>query len=341
MVEEFIQRKHGQQKVRYILPETRADPGRDLRRHRLPGAGDADRRGDRRLHHGRGRRAAQGDGQEEGRGDGEAEGEVRRRRRGARHTGASKAEELWDYIEPFAGYGFNKSHSVAYAMLAYQTAYLKAHYPVAFMAAMLTSEMASTDDDRQVHRRVPRHGHRGAAAGRQREQLARSPSRATRIRFGLGAVKGVGEGAVEAILEARRRVGRFRSLAHLATEVDLRVVNHKVFECLVKAGCFDPLGSTRGALLRSARRACSTAAQRRARARGGAEHPVRGVAGAGAGAASLGDRDCPSRQRAALREGGARPLPHRQPARRARGRCSPAGSRHTATDLPEGDGRPP
>ena len=95
---------------------------------------------------GAGRRAAQGDGEEERGGDGGAEGEVRRRRGFGNGFSAKKAEELWNYIEPFAGYGFNKSHSVAYAMLAYKTAYLKAHQPVAFMAAMLTSEMGSKDN---------------------------------------------------------------------------------------------------------------------------------------------------------------------------------------------------
>ncbi len=169
--------------------------------------------------------------------------------RGAEQRGvaAAKARQLWEYIEPFAGYGFNKSHSVAYAMLAYKTAFLKAHYPVAFMAAMLTSEMGSKDN-------VAKYIQECRAMG-----ISVLPPDVTEsswtftvggdsIRFGLGAVKGVGEAAVESILEARRRVGRFRSLAHFATEVDLKALNHKVFESLIKSGSFDSFGHSRSAL---------------------------------------------------------------------------------------------
>ena len=159
-----------------------------------------------------------------------------------------KAAELWDYIEPFAGYGFNKSHSVAYAMVAYQTAYLKAHHPVAFMAAMLNSELSSSDEIAKY-----------IAECRQNMGIAVLPPDINdsgyvftvvedKIRFGLGAVKGVGEGAIESLLEARRRVGRFRSLAQVATEVDLRLANRKVWESLVKAGAFDSFGVHRAAL---------------------------------------------------------------------------------------------
>ncbi len=97
--------------------------------------------------------------------------QVRRRRRGARHAAGEGRRTLWDYIEPFAGYGFNKSHSVAYAMLAYKTAYLKAHYPVAFMAAMLNSELSSSDAIAKYIGECQEHGDRPPAAGHQREQL--------------------------------------------------------------------------------------------------------------------------------------------------------------------------
>ena len=165
----------------------------------------------------------------------------------ARGVAKEKAKELWDYIEPFAGYGFNKSHSVAYAMLAYKTAYLKAHYPVAFMAAMLNSELASSD---AIAKYI------GECRNMAIEVLAPDVNLShwlftvdgPAIRFGLGALKGVGEGAIEAVLEARLRVGRFRSLTHLACEVDLRQLNHKVFEALIKSGCLDGLGLHRGAL---------------------------------------------------------------------------------------------
>ncbi len=159
-----------------------------------------------------------------------------------------KAAELWDYIEPFAGYGFNKSHSVAYAMVAYQTAYLKAHYPVAFMAAMLNSELSSSDEIAKY-----------IAECRTNMGIEILPPDVNesgyvftvvdgKIRFGLGALKGVGEGAIDSLLEARRRVGRFQSLAQIATEVDLRLANRKVWESLVKAGAFDAFAPHRAAL---------------------------------------------------------------------------------------------
>jgi len=159
-----------------------------------------------------------------------------------------RASDLWDKIEPFAGYGFNKSHSVAYAMVAYQTAYLKAHHPVAFMAAMLNSELSSSDEIAKY-----------IAECRQNMGIAVLPPDINesgyvftvvgdQIRFGLGAVKGVGEGAIESLLEARRRVGHFRSLAQVATEVDLRLANRKVWESFVKAGAFDSFGVHRAAL---------------------------------------------------------------------------------------------
>ncbi|HVT57866.1 MAG TPA: DNA polymerase III subunit alpha [Thermoanaerobaculia bacterium] len=166
----------------------------------------------------------------------------------ARQVPRDKAVELWDQIAPFAGYGFNKSHSVAYAMLAYKTAYLKAHYPVVFMAAMLNSELSSSDAIAKYMAEcrgnmgievlppdINESGYVFTVAGGA-------------IRFGLGAVKGVGEAAIESVLEARRRAGRFRSLAHLVCEIDLRATNRKVLECLIKAGAFDGLGTHRAAL---------------------------------------------------------------------------------------------
>ncbi len=165
----------------------------------------------------------------------------------ARGVAKEKAKELWDYIEPFAGYGFNKSHSVPYAMLAYKTAYLKAHYPVAFMAAMLNSELASSD---AIAKYIGECRNMGIAVLPPDVNLSHwwFTVDGDAIRFGLGAVKGIGEGAIEAVLAARQRAGRFRSLTHFACEVDLRQLNHKVFEALIKAGCFDGLGLHRAAL---------------------------------------------------------------------------------------------
>ncbi len=161
---------------------------------------------------------------------------------------AAKAGELWDYIEPFAGYGFNKSHSVAYALLAYQTAYLKVHYPVAFMTAMLNSELSSSDEISKYLRESQQLGIEVLQPDINQSDwyfTVVGPG----IQFGLGAVKGVGETAIEAVLAARRRIGRFGSFTEFACEVDVKAVNHKVFECLIKAGGFDQLGEPRHDLL--------------------------------------------------------------------------------------------
>ncbi|MDH3745383.1 MAG: DNA polymerase III subunit alpha [Acidobacteriota bacterium] len=161
-----------------------------------------------------------------------------------------KAEEVWEYIEPFAGYGFNKSHSVAYAMLAYKTAFLKAHYPVAFMAAMLSSEMSSKDNVAKYIRECRAMGIPVLPPDVNESNWTFTVAGES-IRFGLGAIKGVGSSAVEAILETRRSCARFSSFVEFAREVDHRAVNHKVFECMVKAGCFDGLGAHRRALSES------------------------------------------------------------------------------------------
>ncbi|HSJ75821.1 MAG TPA: OB-fold nucleic acid binding domain-containing protein, partial [Gemmatimonadales bacterium] len=167
-----------------------------------------------------------------------------------RGVAREKSSGLWDYIEPFAGYGFNKSHSVAYANLAYKTAYLKAHHPVAFMAAMLNSELSSSDAIAQYIGECKNMGISLLPVDiNESHYFFTVPD--NQIRVGLGAVKGVGESAIESILDARRRLGRFRSLAQVATEVDLRMANRKVFECLTKAGAFDPFGIHRAALCAS------------------------------------------------------------------------------------------
>jgi DNA polymerase-3 subunit alpha len=173
-----------------------------------------------------------------------------------------KAEELWNLIEPFAGYGFNKSHSVAYAMLAYKTAYLKAHYPVAFMAAMLSSEIASTDD---VVKYVGECREMGIAVLPPDVNVSEwaFTVEGPAVRFGLGGVKGLGEGAVEAILASRRRLGRFGGMAQLVAEVDARVVNAKVLETLVKSGACDGFGLHRAALFATIPRLLDWAQRRR------------------------------------------------------------------------------
>ena len=158
-----------------------------------------------------------------------------------------KANEIFDYIEPFARYGFNKSHSVAYALVAYQTAWLKVHHPRHFMAALMTSEMDKTEN-------VVKFIHETTGMGITvlppdiNESNYSFTVVGKNIRFGLGAVKGVGESAIESILDARRRVGRFTTLLAFCEEVDLRACNKKVLEALIKSGSFDFIGATRRAL---------------------------------------------------------------------------------------------
>jgi len=211
-----------------------------------------------------------------------------------------QAGQIFELIERFAGYGFNKSHSTRYAFIAYQTAYLKAHWPVEFMAALLTYEMDNTDkvvayiaecsqmgievlapdinesgvdftplykqktedreqktEDREQktedrsqktedgeQKTEPRTLVRGKNDGQDTIYDIRHANGGV-VRFGLAAVKGVGEKAVEQIIAAREEVGRFESLFHFCENVDLRAANKQVLEALIKAGAFDKLGGTR------------------------------------------------------------------------------------------------
>ncbi|MCI0668834.1 MAG: DNA polymerase III subunit alpha [Myxococcaceae bacterium] len=148
------------------------------------------------------------------------------------------AGEIFDLMEKFAEYGFNKSHSAAYGLVTIHTAWLKAHYPVEFMAALLSSEQDNTD-------KVVGHIAEARAAGHEVlppdvnvSELAFGAVEG-RIRFGLGAIKGVGESAIESILEARKTGGPFKSLFEFCERVDTRRVNRKTIEALVKAGAFD------------------------------------------------------------------------------------------------------
>jgi len=158
-----------------------------------------------------------------------------------------KGDEIFNYIEPFARYGFNKSHSVAYALVAYQTAWLKVHYPRHFMAALMSSEMDKTDSVVKFIQESAQMGIKVLPPD-VNESNKFFTVVGPNIRFGLGAVKGVGEGAIESILEARHKIGRFKSLIGFCEEVDLRACNKKQLEALVKSGSFDFIGLTRKAL---------------------------------------------------------------------------------------------
>jgi DNA polymerase-3 subunit alpha len=165
----------------------------------------------------------------------------------ARGFDLKKAEAIFDLMAKFAEYGFNKSHSAAYALIAYQTAYLKAHYPVEFMAALLTEDMENTD---KVIKNINEIRNMGIAIlppdinASHRDFTAH----ANAIRFGLGAVKGVGDAALEAIMEARQEKP-FGSLHDFCERVDLRRVNRRVIEALIKCGAFDSVGGRRAQYL--------------------------------------------------------------------------------------------
>ena len=152
-----------------------------------------------------------------------------------------KIEKIFDLMEQFAGYGFNKSHSAAYALLAYHTAYLKTHYPVEFMAALLTSVSGSTDD-------VVKYINECREMGIPVEPPDVNVSDAyftphgEAIRFGLAAVKNVGHNAIESIVAARKECGTFQSIFQFCEKVDLRLLNKRVIESLIKSGAMDPLG---------------------------------------------------------------------------------------------------
>jgi DNA polymerase-3 subunit alpha len=209
-----------------------------------------------------------------------------------------KANDIFDLLEKFAGYGFNKSHAAAYAIVAYQTAYLKANYPVEFFCAMMTNDMADTAklsqyinearefgievlqpdvNESQVHfaPALARSGGRQTAAiasndeksnGVKSVALSRDAATPQGIRFGLAAIKGVGEVAVETILKARNERGKFTSLSNLCERVDGRTVNRKILEALIKSGACDGFGQTRATLCaqieRTLGRAASIAADR-------------------------------------------------------------------------------
>ncbi len=162
-----------------------------------------------------------------------------------------KADELFDLMEKFAGYGFNKSHAAAYALVAYQTAYMKVHYPAAFMAANLSAVMDDTDKVRMFRDDVTANGLRVLgpdinSGGAQFEPVDRAT-----IRYGLAAVKGTGASAIEAIVSAREAGGSFRDLFDFCRRIDRRVVNRRSIEALVRAGAFDALCDHRASLLAS------------------------------------------------------------------------------------------
>ncbi|MBP1729216.1 MAG: dnaE [Deltaproteobacteria bacterium] len=245
MVKDFIERKHGRKKVVYDLPELEPilkdtygvivyqeqvmQIARTLAGYSLGGADLL-------------RRAM-----------GKKDASVMAKEKipflaGAREQGIDlkKAEAIFDLMAMFAEYGFNKSHSAAYALIAYQTAYLKAHYPVEFMAALLTEDMGNTD---KIVKNINDCREMGIDLLPPDINESEFSFRVigTSIRFGLGAIKNVGESAILSILEARKEQ-RFSDLFNFCERVDLRKVNKRVMEALVKSGAFDSTGAQRSAL---------------------------------------------------------------------------------------------
>jgi DNA polymerase-3 subunit alpha len=251
MIDDFIERKLGRRKVEYLLPELEGilkdtlgvivyqeqvmQISNVLASYSL---GEADL-----LRRSMGKKSL------------EAMAEQRERfMEGAEAAGHPKetAGDIFDQMEKFAGYGFNKSHSAAYALLAYQTAYLKTHYPVEFMAALLTSETSKPENVVKYIAECKEMGIRVEppdvqTSGAQFTPLVSDGGDA--IRFGLAAVKNVGGNAIESIMKAREEAGgQFQSIWEFCELVDLRVMNKRVLESLIKAGALDSLGK-RGPLM--------------------------------------------------------------------------------------------
>lgn len=167
----------------------------------------------------------------------------------ARGVNQRLASQIFDLIEKFAGYGFNRSHSAAYALIAYQTAWLKAHYPAAFMAAVLSTDMDNTDkvvtmmaECRDLSLEVI-----SPDINRCEYQFVAVDDKT--ILYGLGAIKGLGRSAIDALLGARKQGETFKDLFDLCKRVDLRRINRRVLESLIRAGTMDSLGMHRAALM--------------------------------------------------------------------------------------------
>src|SRR6201987_1451282 len=240
MIDDFVDRKHGRKKVEYDLPELQEILQETLGvivyqeqvmqiANRLAGysLGDADL-----LRRAMGKKKAEEMAQQRER---FVEGAAQRK------YPPKKIEKIFDLMAQFAGYGFNKSHSAAYALLAYHTAYLNTHYPVEFMAALLTSVTGSTDD---VVKYINECREMGIAVEAPDINVsdANFTPHGESIRFGLAAVKNVGGNAIESIVAARKKLGGFSSIYQFCEEVDLRLLNKRVLESLIKSGSMDSLG---------------------------------------------------------------------------------------------------
>jgi DNA polymerase-3 subunit alpha len=257
MIDDFIERKWGRRKVEYMLPELEGilkdSLGVIVYQEQVMqianllasySLGEADL-----LRRAMGKKSAE-----------EMAKQRDRFMSGAAALGHPKStvSEIFEQMEKFSGYGFNKSHSAAYALVAYQTAYLKTHYPVEFMAALLTSETSKPENVVKYIGECKEMGIRVEPPDVQVSGAQFTPHEDA-IRFGLAAVKNVGGNAIESILKARTEVGgRFKSLWEFCEKVDLRVMNKRVIESLIKAGALDSLGP-RAALMKAVDKAMERA----------------------------------------------------------------------------------
>jgi DNA polymerase-3 subunit alpha len=173
-------------------------------------------------------------------------------KKGAKALGIKQevSDKIFDLMATFGRYGFNKAHSAGYAYLAYQTAYLKAHYPVEFMAATMTSEIGNTDRIVVLMDECKRMGI-DVLPPDVNHSMGKFAVVGNKIRFGLEAVKNVGHGAIEAIVQAREKVGKFKDLFQFCAEVDLSGLNKRVLESLIQAGAFDSVSKHRSQLMAS------------------------------------------------------------------------------------------
>ena len=178
-------------------------------------------------------------------------------RTGAAKNGISetKADEIFDLMEKFAGYGFNKSHAAAYSLLAYHTAWIKVHYTAEFFCANMTVEMDNTDKLKVLFEDAVRMGIQFDLPDINQGQYRFEPITNQRIRYGLGAVKGTGEKAIKAIVAAREEGGAFKSLFDFACRVDRTSLNKRCVDALIKAGAFDSIQPHRATLIASIDRA--------------------------------------------------------------------------------------
>ncbi|WP_311418893.1 DNA polymerase III subunit alpha [Haemophilus parahaemolyticus] len=161
------------------------------------------------------------------------------------------AMKIFDLVEKFAGYGFNKSHSAAYALVSYQTLWLKAHFPAEFMAAVMSSEMDNTDKIVGLYDECMNMGLTVVPPDINSGKHRFSVNEKGEIVYGLGAIKGVGEGPIDTILSARQQDGIFKDLFDLTARVDLKKINRRTFDALIMSGSLDKLGPHRAALMKN------------------------------------------------------------------------------------------